>query len=316
MQRVPRVSKLTAGGRFARSRGPFGLALYLLATPAGAQVRPGPAPPVRVVRAPLSPTSPAEAFAPCAAAGAFRFAATVLRRDSITTRMIRNSSLNAVVRVDTVLSAPRSVRPLGGRVITVILSDTSDTSAVGPGNRSLYLASGVLFDTSVVLRAHCHVVLNPPQRVGSPRPTSVTTLIPVLAKADSLNDRAALLARTQDAAVVAAVRVTAIDSSLQFSYPGEHNPRWRTAITTVRGRFKPGQDAPNVGDTLRFFFPGTDDFMYGGLRVRQTDEVLVLLHRLSVLSPPLRLGLDSTQLVLFSRSELRPAGDSVLVKVP
>jgi hypothetical protein len=290
-----------------------------IARPTAAQIRPNqPTGRRSLPTLSLSPTSPVEAFAPCAKAGAFRFGATVIKRDSITTRLIASSRLTAVVRVDTVLpGAPRAVRPLDGRIITVILSDTSDTSAVQPGDRALYVASGVLFGSGVVLRAHCRIGLGGgTTRVtgGSPQ---LIAFAPLLAKADSLNDRTDLLARTQVATVVAAVRVISIDSSLNFSYPGEHNPRWRTATAYVLGRAKPANGSPNVGDTLRFYFPGAEDFMYEGIHVRPNEEAMVLLHRVIELSSMLRMGLDSTSgLVLSSRLDRRVAGDSSLVKVP
>lgn len=280
-----------------------------------AQSRPGPTQ-RNAVAANLSPISPPAAFVPCARAGAFRFAATVLRRDSVTTRMIARTPLAAVVRVDTVLpGTPRAIRPLGDRVITLILSDTSDTAAVRPGDRSLFLASGVLFDTSVVLRAQCRIGLGGPIRLASPAATSVLALTRKLAQADSIAHRADLLARTQLAAVVAAVRVTGIDSSLRFAYPGEHNPQWRIAITSVLASIKPVGGAPNANDVLRFYFPGTEDAMYGSVRVRPYDEMLVFLYRLSDLVPSLRTGLDSTvALVLLDANHIRPASDSGLAK--
>ena len=314
MRHAHRRSSPTAGRQFVRLVASWWVAFGLVACTNDPSRQPGPVK-VPPAGASLTATAPAEGWRACARLGQFRLGATVIERGSITTRLIDPSRRTVVVLADTMLpGAPSAVRSLDGRRITLILADTTDTVGVAPGVRSLYVASGVLFDTSVVLRTHCSVPLIVP---GTDSAISVTAFTGVLAAADSLNARASLSARAQEATVVVAVRVLSVDSSLHYSYPGEHNPRWRTALTNVLYRKKPADGVPNVGDTLRFFFPGARGFRYESLYLTAGDEAVVLLHRLSELHPTLRRGLDSTNtLVLLNRLDRRPAGDSLLVKTP
>ncbi|MGQ0765498.1 MAG: hypothetical protein ACT4OZ_07515 [Gemmatimonadota bacterium] len=230
----------------------------------------------------LVPGSPAEDFARVASDTPFRLTGTIASRGTVTTSAVSASRMMATVTVDSILRKPASVRLARGRRITVILADTTDAVS---GSQYTFLASAVIIDTSLVLRARAHVPLSTSQ--------SVDTVAYKLAAADSINLSTAILARGRNALVVDAT----IDSVKPVPLTNqaarmEHTAGWRQAYLRVHEWIAP-RELPTR--SLAVWVPGNRGAMFARSPTLVAGErALLLLQPLDSLVTSLRIGYEYT----------------------
>ena len=273
----------------------------------------------------LTPNSPVDSFATATARARFWFIAQVVRRDSVTTRLIDRNRFTTAVHVDSVIAAPTAIRPFAGRTITTIVGDTN---GVVQGARLFFVASGVAVDTSLVVRERA--------RVGIESPSDIPLIVSKLFAADTLNRERAVRRRADSSAMVAVVRAGSIVATL-ISGPGrgggggggrgagrggggaagvhrEDDPRWRRAEVVVLDSLA-GEAGPSAVSWW-VYFPGSRSWAYATApRLAQDTVAVVLGRRLTSLPLYLRQGLDTTRAyVVLDSLDVRPARDSALVR--
>lgn len=260
----------------------------------------------------LTPTSPVDSFATATARGRFWFTARVIRRDTVTTRLIGRTRYTTAVEVDSVVAAPSGMRRFAGRTITAIVGDTT---GVMPGARFFFIAAGVAVDTNLVLRERGRVSLD--------AATDLATITARLYEADTLNLQRALRRRADSSAMVAVARVTAITAPQTSGGRGqgaagalrsENNPRWRRAVVSVLTSYA-GEAGP-APTSYSVYFPGSRSWAYASApRLAQDSVVVMLGRRLASLPEALRQGLDTTRAyVVWDSLDVRPVRDSSLVR--
>jgi hypothetical protein len=286
----------------------------------------------------LTPVSPVDSFATATVRGRFWFIARVIRRDTVTTKLINRTRHTTAVEVDSVIAAPSAIRPFAGRTITTIVGDTT---GVESGARFLFIASGVVVDTSLVLRERGRVALE----AGS----DLALVTPKLFAADTVNLERAIRRRADSSAMIAVVRATAIlvppiggqgggggergrgggrggggragGGGAGAVLRSEDDPRWRLAVVSIVDSIA-GAANPVRGTTdaapipYSVYFPGSRSWKYARApRLAQDTVVVVLGRRIGSLPPELRQGLDTTRaFVVWDSLDVRPARDSSLVR--
>ena len=241
----------------------------------------------------LTPASPIDSIVAATGRAGFRFVGRVRNLGAVTTATFPVSYRSARVDVDTVLAAPRSVRPLRGRQVTLILHDTLGIVVDTP---YVFLASAVQFDSSTVLREEGRFRLDGPGVLPAVRA--------LFTRADSMISSTVIRTRGSTAAAVMAGRVTGV-ASLPASgeapprYRAEHQPAWRVATVRVGTQITPA--AALLPGTIRVLFAGSHDALLSAApRLTDGDSVVLLLRALGDLPPRLRpVGIDTTALFVI-----------------
>ena len=259
----------------------------------------------------LGTGSPLDSVVSPVAHSGFRLLGRITQMGAVTTATIAPSFRTVRFLVDSALSAPRSIRPLAGRHVTLILSDTL---GVIPQAQYVVLASGVQFDTGVVLREEGRF------RLGAGG--SLPGVVALIARADSAISSRVIAQRGSSAAAVIVGRVTSIstDSSPRAvagrpaSNRGEHQPVWRIAMVRVGTQILPvSRSLPSAIRVL--FAAGTDALFASTPRLAAGDSVILMLRSASEILPRmLPLGVDTAGLFLvFHPLDRQPPERQALV---
>jgi hypothetical protein len=242
----------------------------------------------------ITPATPLDSLAVAANGARFRFVGRIIQRPGVTTGMFAMTPMTAKVRVTQILSMPRAVTLGGSGLITLVLRDTVGLDS---GDVRIFLASGLHFDTSIVLRERGRALYDS---------ASLPLIVSRLALADSVNDLRGLRELFNDASVVMSAHVDSLGAAPPPApgvprYAGEHQPEWQRAVVTAL--------EPLAGDTasahgvFTVYFPGSGDRIFGPpARLVSGQTVILALSPFNGVNPLLRVGLDSARAFLLQDS--------------
>jgi hypothetical protein len=262
----------------------------------------------------LTPTSPTQTVAEALAKSRFVFTARVQRLNATTTGSVKATPNSVIVSVradsDTVWVAPRAMRSISGRSITVVVDDPQPLSV---GKVVIFFAAGLASDSGLALREVAR---------GNFSPSDRDTYTAKLSEAREHIVRQRLRAAVGRSAVVVLARVDSVTvvslpDSLAAQASFEHAPLWRRAAIQVERPFKPQGGGVGVGAVLRLLFPGSQDI---GFRHAPKPVVgqryVFLLRPASVLSPRNRIGIDPNDLYFVADSvDALPPSDTTRVRL-
>jgi hypothetical protein len=263
----------------------------------------------------LSMSSPVETVARAVALSPFVFTGRIRALDSTTTSSLGPGHHSIVMDVradsDTVFIAPRGMRDLRRRTVTVVAGDIGESTAgLRPGRALVLFAYGLASDSGLLLRAVARM-----QDVRGDRDR-------LRQKIDSAREfvldqqvRGAL--QRSDLVILGTVTAedtVAIPDSLAALARSGHVPRWRQARVTVVRAFKPA--APPVSPMLRVLYPGTADMAFAAAPRPEVGHAYVFLLRAATrLSERNRIGIDPLKFYfVLDALDVRPEADTTRVR--
>jgi len=262
----------------------------------------------------LTPVSPTDSVAKALAKSRFVFTARVRQFNATTTGSVKPSPNTVIVSVradsDTVWVAPRAMRSIRGRFITVVVDDPQGLTV---GEAAIFFATGLASDSGVALREVARGKFSPSDR------GAYTT---------KLRDARDSLAQQRVRAAVGrspVVVLARVDSVTRVSLPDstdasasfEHAPLWRLAAIRVERPFKQEGGRVKVGDVLSVLFPGTYDIAYRHAPKPAVGERYVfLLRSVSELTRRNRIGINSNRFYFVADSvDALPPSDTTRVRL-
>lgn len=256
------------------------------------------------VTAQLRPSSPADSFALVTGDAQFRFLGRVVSRGTVASGPLQPSFATLVMKVDSVVAQPASVRPMGGRNITLVVSDTAGIVA----NDSYFvLANAIAFGSGLTLRDVARIHLTGPD--------SLATIRARLRQADSLNRRLEIRSRAKDRLVVLARVDTVFRETSSIPPRGDHDPKWRTARAVVLQTVQsPSPFARNQPiDVL--FLRGDEAIFAPTPQLQPRDTVVLFLRPFASLPLPLRAGymIGPNRFAVLHQLDARPFSELPVV---
>lgn len=242
----------------------------------------------------ITPTTPLDSVALAANGARFRFVGRIIQRPGVTTGMFAMTPMTAKVRVTQILSLPRAVTLGGSGMITLVLLNNVGLDS---GDVRVFVASGLHFDTSIVLRERGRALYDS---------ASLPLIVRRLASADSVNDLRSLRELFDDASVVMSAHVDSLGAAPRPApgvpqYAGEHQPEWQRAVVTALEPL--GGDTASAHGVFTVYFPGSGDRIFGPpARLATGQTVILALSLFSGVNPLLRVGLDSARAFLLQDS--------------
>jgi len=260
-------------------------------------------PPVRI----LLPTLPADSFVTPLIGAGFRFVATVRTHRAVTAAHGYTSAYETNVVVDTVFRAPSAVGDLRGKTLTILSSDTS----VLRSKPAVFIASGVEFGETIVLRAQAHVPLDSVRQgaiVGG-----------LISRGDSLLRIYSIRRHGATGDVRFLGTVQTINDSTSIAphvvRRGEHDPRWREAQVRVDKPYGPGVTS---GSIVRVLFPGSRDaaYLYSPRLEASARSIFIAQNANKLLRDTSNTSLTKAMYFVVRPQDVLPGRDSTIMLLP
>lgn len=192
----------------------------------------------------------------------FIFEGTVEKLHASNVKLLAASDQTAVVRVDTMLRAPRGMS-FAGRAVTLYLKDAS---RLKPGQHAVFFANGWLYGENMAMRA-----------VGQLTPAAAEGLKNNIGQVDAQTADEALLVRLRSADLVIVGKVGETRVSRQEKvHRSEHETDWSLAEDQVITVLK-GQPARASGVVPVFFPTSTDELWYLSPKFSTGQEGIFIL---------------------------------------
>jgi len=263
----------------------------------------------------LTLATPTQAFAEALARSRFVFTGRVEQLGATTTNSVRATPNAVIVSVradsDTVWLAPRRMRSISGRPVTVIVGDPRDLSV---GKEVLFFATGLASDSGLALRETARADFS-----RSERNTYTTKLREAWEYIAQERVRAAV---SRSALVVLArvdsVTEIALPDSVARQASFEHAPLWRRAVASVELTFQPAQrGTADAATVVRLLFPGSRDVAFRRApRPVAGERYVFLLRRATEITPRNRIGIDPAGLFFIADSiDALPPADTTRVRL-
>jgi hypothetical protein len=202
------------------------------------------------------------------------FVGTVQKKNATTMPLVPASDRTAIVRVEEVLSAPKTLADYTGRDVTVQLRDGSTVKA---GDRLAFFTNGGMFGGSVALVEVGHVEAG----------RDTQDLRRQIAQAFQEKDDEDLGKRIAKASLIVAGKVLKTGpAKLSERQPlSEHDPQWQEAEIAIevvqKGQFS--------AHTVSVLFAGSTDMMwFRSPKLKEGEDGIWLLHKGAVRWPGIK----------------------------